>query len=123
MNVVRLLGRRSVQRDRNRPMDPPKNPSQPLLDLADTLSEQGYTTFLAALTAADMVFGGGPLTIMAPTNAAFEALGEDLLACLFAFENGRFQPKSHPSIPFQLQPQHSFKFSLRPQYFCHNQTI
>ena len=36
----------------------------------------------------------------------------------FVHRPRRFRPKSHPSIPFQFQPQQSVKFSLRPPYFC-----
>ena len=111
------------------PTDGPTEEPEPLLDLADTLWEQGYTAFVAALKAADLLemlsstkkpepllditdtveeYGyptleeqltnvnlAGDLsfeeaiyyesfTIMAPTNAAFDDLGVDLLECLFA---------------------------------------
>ena len=86
------------------PTDGPTEEPEPLLDLADTLWEQGYTTFVAALKAADLLEmlsstkKPEPLlvlsfeeaiyyesfTIMAPTNAAFDDLGVDLLECLFA---------------------------------------
>jgi len=61
-------------------------------DLLTTLPAQGYgfTTFVAALEAADMVdtvSGPGPFTVFAPTDKAFAALPAGLVPCLLLPEN------------------------------------
>ncbi len=53
--------------------------------LLDALSEAGYTTLVAAIEAAgigDTLAGLGPITILAPSNEAFAALGDDTLNAL-----------------------------------------
>merc|ERR1711865_789889 len=56
-----------------------------LLDIPGTASEYGFTTLVTALTAADLVQAlsspNGPYTVFAPTNAAFDVLGQELLGC------------------------------------------
>ena len=69
------------------PTDGPTEEFEPLLDIPNTAQEEGYTTLVEALTAADLVdalsFPNGPFfTVMAPTNTAFGLLDEDLLGCL-----------------------------------------
>merc|ERR1711865_1024371 len=62
-----------------------------LLDIPGTASEYGFTTLVTALTAADLVQAlsspNGPYTVFAPTNAAFDVLGQELLGCLLLPEN------------------------------------
>merc|ERR1711865_726568 len=57
-----------------------------LLDIPGTASEYGFTTLVTALTAAGLVPAlstpNGPYTVFAPTNAAFDVLGQELLGCL-----------------------------------------
>ena len=69
------------------PVSPTTAPTEVLLDIPNTAEEAGYTTFVAALTAANLVdelsFPGESFTVMAPTNAAFCLLDEGMLECLF----------------------------------------
>merc|ERR1711865_1025273 len=62
-----------------------------LLDIPGTASEYGVTTLVTAVTAADLVQAlsspNGPYTVFAPTNAAFDVLGQELLGCLLLPEN------------------------------------
>merc|ERR1712028_200075 len=62
-----------------------------LLDIPGTASEYGFTTLVTALTAADLVQAlsspNGPYTVFAPTDAAFDVLGQELLGCLLLPEN------------------------------------
>merc|ERR1711865_665066 len=62
-----------------------------LLDIPGTASEYGFTTLVTALTAADLVQAlsspNGPYTVFAPTWAAFDRLGQELLGCLLLPEN------------------------------------
>merc|ERR1711865_754076 len=57
-----------------------------LLDIPGTASEYGFTTLVTALTAANLVQAlsspYGPFTVFAPTNTAFDVLGQELLGCL-----------------------------------------
>jgi uncharacterized surface protein with fasciclin (FAS1) repeats len=53
----------------------------------DVAAEAGqFTTFLAAVEAAGLTdeLSGGQITVLAPTDAAFEALGEDAVNALLA---------------------------------------
>ena len=58
----------------------------PLIDIPNTAQEEGYTTLVAVLTEADLVDflsdPNGRFTLFAPTNAALDRLGIDLLNCL-----------------------------------------
>merc|ERR1711865_145592 len=67
------------------PTDEP-TPTLPFLDIPGTAEEYGFTTLVTALTAADLVQAlsspNGPYTVFAPTNAAFDRLGQELLGCL-----------------------------------------
>ncbi|MGF1456536.1 MAG: fasciclin domain-containing protein [Alphaproteobacteria bacterium] len=59
-------------------------------DIVDTAVKAGFTKLVAAVKAAELVDalkGEGPLTVFAPTDAAFEALGEEALADLLKPEN------------------------------------
>merc|ERR1712028_305478 len=57
-----------------------------LLDIPETALDYGFTTLVTALTAANLVQAlsspYGPFTVFAPTNAAFDVLGQELLGCL-----------------------------------------
>ncbi len=59
-------------------------------DIVDTAVKAGsFTKLVAAVQAAgleDALRGDGPLTVFAPTDAAFEALGEEALAGLLTAE-------------------------------------
>ncbi len=55
------------------------------LDIVDVATVNGFSTLTAAVGAANLVDalrGDGPFTVFAPTNAAFDALGEDVIAAL-----------------------------------------
>ncbi len=59
------------------PEPEPEPPPAPTLDLLATARERGLTTFVAAVEAAglkDTLSGAGPLTVLAPSDAAFAAL-------------------------------------------------
>lgn len=59
-------------------------------DIVDTAGAAGFDTFLAAATAAglvDALRGEGPLTVFAPTDEAFAALGEETINELLKPEN------------------------------------
>ena len=59
-------------------------------DIVGTAQDAGFTTLLAAAEAAglvDALRGDGPLTVFAPTDEAFAALGEDTIATLLEPEN------------------------------------
>ncbi|RUO54986.1 Nex18 symbiotically induced protein [Pseudidiomarina halophila] len=60
-------------------------------DIVDVaVSDSRFSTFVAALEAADMVEtlrGEGPYTVFAPTNRAFDALPEGMLDSLLESEN------------------------------------
>jgi uncharacterized surface protein with fasciclin (FAS1) repeats len=63
-------------------------PSQSILEIAE--ADGHYTTFLAAVKAADLIdelSGLGPITVFAPTDAAFAKLPPDRLADLMKPEN------------------------------------
>merc|ERR1712238_498248 len=50
----------------------------------------GFTTLVTALQAADfemLLSDSGPYTVFAPSNAAFDSLGDELLGCLLQTEN------------------------------------
>ena len=54
--------------------------------IPDLANLMGYTTFVEALVATDLVdtlSNPGPFTVFAPTNTAFDTLGPELLGCLF----------------------------------------
>ncbi len=58
------------------------DPEDATSDIVQTAVDNGFTTLVAAVTAADLVDelqGPGPLTVFAPTNAAFDALPEGAL--------------------------------------------
>jgi len=61
---------------------------EPTMDIPTTADTAGFSTLVAALTAANMVVllsdppNPGPLTVFAPSNDAFAKLGDDLLGCL-----------------------------------------
>lgn len=60
------------------------------MDIVGTAEAAGFTTLLAAAKAAglvDALKGDGPLTVFAPTDEAFAALGEDTIAELLKPEN------------------------------------
>lgn len=61
--------------------------------IVDIASADGrFDTLVAAVTAANLggtLSGPGPFTVFAPTDAAFDALGEDLIADLLADPAGR----------------------------------
>jgi transforming growth factor-beta-induced protein len=62
----------------------------PTLDLVDTAIAAGLNTLVAAVQAAELVDalrGEGPFTVFAPTDAAFAALPEGLVAELLLPEN------------------------------------
>lgn len=66
------------------------DPAEPTLDLVGTAVEGGFSTLVAAVQAAGLVEalqGGDPLTVFAPTNEAFDALPEGLVAELLLEEN------------------------------------
>ena len=58
------------------------------MDIVDTaMKAKGFTKLVAAVKAADLVEtlkGTGPFTVFAPTDKAFEALGEDTLTAVLA---------------------------------------
>ena len=59
-------------------------------DIVDVATLNGFTTLTAAVGAADLVGplrGDGPFTVFAPTNAAFDALGADVIAALLEAGN------------------------------------
>ncbi len=59
-------------------------------DIVDTAVKAGFTKLVAAVQAAELVEalkGDGPFTVFAPTDAAFDALGEEKLAELLKPEN------------------------------------
>ena len=67
-----------------------EDPAEPTLDLVDTAVDAGLSTLVAAVQAAgleDALRGEGPLTVFAPTNAAFEALPDGLVEFLLLPEN------------------------------------
>lgn len=66
------------------------DPAQPELDLVDTAVSAGLSTLVAAVGAAGLegaLRGEGPLTVFAPTDAAFDRLPEGLVAELLLPEN------------------------------------
>jgi uncharacterized surface protein with fasciclin (FAS1) repeats len=64
----------------------PETTTDVILDIPETADEYGFSTLVIALEAAGLVpnlgFPNGPFTVFAPTNAAFDRLGEELLGCL-----------------------------------------
>lgn len=72
-------------------MNAKHNPARPALSLADVAtSNGGFTLFLQAIDKAglnDVLSGAGPLTVFAPTDAAFEHLPAGRLEALFQPEN------------------------------------
>merc|ERR1712161_98252 len=68
--------------------DPDTCQFPPVLDIPNKAKELGFGALVAALTAADLVGAlsnppnQGPFTVMAPTNEAFDLLGDTLLGCL-----------------------------------------
>ncbi|MAK61560.1 MAG: fasciclin [Ponticaulis sp.] len=66
------------------------NYSKDKADIVETADAAGFTTLLAAAEAAglvDALKGDGPLTVFAPTDEAFAALGEDTINMLLMPEN------------------------------------
>lgn len=60
------------------------------VDIVATAQDAGFTTLLAAATAAglaDTLKSEGPFTVFAPTNEAFAALGQDTIDTLLKPEN------------------------------------
>jgi len=76
----------------NAPTDAPTN-APPELDIPKKVEELGFSSFHAALTAADLVGAlsnspdQGPFTVMAPTNKAIDFMGDTLNACLLLPRN------------------------------------
>jgi len=71
---------------------PTDAPTEPLADIPTTLVADGdFGTLVAALTATNLVGAlsapGGPFTVLAPPDAAFAALPNDLVDCLLEEEN------------------------------------
>jgi uncharacterized surface protein with fasciclin (FAS1) repeats len=60
-------------------------------DIADVLTEKGYSTLVAAALATGvanaLVEPNGPYTVFAPTDEAFAQIPEDVLQCLLLDEN------------------------------------
>jgi transforming growth factor-beta-induced protein len=57
----------------------------PSVDIVDVATLNGFSTLTTAVGAAglvDALRGDGPFTVFAPTNAAFDALGADVIAAL-----------------------------------------
>jgi uncharacterized surface protein with fasciclin (FAS1) repeats len=68
---------------------PPEAPAQDIVDIAT--SNEDFETLSAALGAAglvDTLRGEGPFTVFAPTDAAFEALGQETIDALLAEPQG-----------------------------------
>ena len=67
-------------------LTPPADPGMPTDSIVDVaVGNPDFSTLVAALTAADLVTtlqGDGPFTVFAPTNAAFEMLGQDTIDLL-----------------------------------------
>ncbi len=62
-------------------------PPPPADNVLDRLSDEGYTTLVAAIEAAGLaeaLASLGPVTIFAPTNEAFAALGQETIDALLA---------------------------------------
>jgi uncharacterized surface protein with fasciclin (FAS1) repeats len=65
----------------------PVTPEPTTTTVADVLEAEGFSTLLEAVSAAglgDTLAGEGPFTVFAPTDAAFDALPEGVLAGLLA---------------------------------------
>merc|ERR1712161_125067 len=66
---------------------------EPTMDIPTTALAAGFTTLVVAVQAAKMDVllsdppNPGPLTVFAPSNAAFDALGPELIGCLLQPEN------------------------------------
>ena len=77
------------------------------MSILDTAQAAGLNMFIAALSAAkltDLFKTKGPLgpfTVFAPSDAAFEALGDDVKAMLFADPEGACvcAPSHDPTLP------------------------
>merc|ERR1712238_191868 len=73
----------------NPPVVAPTTPA-PTDDIPTTANNLGFTTLVTALQAADfemLLSDSGPYTVFAPSNAAFDSLGDELLGCLLQTEN------------------------------------
>jgi len=71
------------------PVVAPTTPA-PTDDIPTTANNLGFTTLVTALQAADfemLLSDSGPYTVFAPSNAAFDSLGDELLGCLLQTEN------------------------------------
>jgi uncharacterized surface protein with fasciclin (FAS1) repeats len=67
-----------------------EEPAEPTADIVDTAIAGGFDTLVAAVQAAgleDALRGEGPLTVFAPTEAAFAALPQDTVDFLLQPEN------------------------------------
>lgn len=67
-----------------------EEPVEPTADIVDTAIAAGFDTLVAAVQAAgleDALRGDGPLTVFAPTEAAFAALPSELITFLLQPEN------------------------------------
>jgi uncharacterized surface protein with fasciclin (FAS1) repeats len=72
------------------PSEPEADDEQPGTIVEVAAATDGFTTLVAALTAADLLetlSGEGPFTVFAPTDEAFAALPEGLLEKLLLEEN------------------------------------
>ena len=67
-------------------LSPPAEPGTPTANIVETAVAAGdFTTLVAALEATGLdaaLAGPGPLTVFAPTDAAFELLGDDVIGVL-----------------------------------------
>ena len=66
--------------------EPTDEPTEALLDIPNTLQEEGYGIFVEALTRAglieDLSSPNESFTVFAPTHTAFGLMDQDLLQCL-----------------------------------------